>query len=123
MTSSTQEERVTIERSVRYGRLIVGGAVLGAVVMVVVSLVFPVLPQAEYTLGQIVGLMALYGAAGGLCLGALVSLGLAAIARRRHVEATVEHDTVRSHDHVDAATEPDAAQTEMTEESAKSDLG
>lgn len=115
MNETTREERVTIERSVRFGRLIIGGGVIGAVVLMLVSAVFPVLPEAEYTLGQVVGLMALYGAVAGMLLGALLALLLAAVSRRSRGEAVVQHDTVGS--------KPEAQAKQSDTATENSDIG
>ena len=78
----TQRE-VTLERSVRVGRIVIGGLVAGALVAMIACLFFPIEEGAEYTLGQIVGFMALIGAAIGAGLGSLFALLLGAVARRR----------------------------------------
>lgn len=78
----TQRE-VTIERSVRVGRIVIGGLVAGALVAMIACLFFPIEEGAEYTLGQIVGFMALIGAAIGAGLGSLFAILLGFAARRR----------------------------------------
>lgn len=80
---STTEREVTLQRSVRYGRLLIGGAVLGALVAVIASLVFPVSEDATYTLAQVTGFMLLIGAVIGLTLGGALGLVLAQVAKRR----------------------------------------
>lgn len=77
------EREVTLQRSVRYGRLLIGGAVLGAVIAAIASLLFPVEEGAEYTMAQAVGFFAVLGAAIGLCLGGAVALVLGLVARRQ----------------------------------------
>ncbi len=76
------KQEVTIQRSVRYGRIIVVAAVLGAVIAALSAVFFPVVPEANYTLGQIAGFVALWGGAAGLFVGAVISLILGAVARR-----------------------------------------
>ena len=76
------EREVVLQRSVRYGRLLIGGLVLGAVVAMLASLLFPVGEDADYTLGQAAGFMALIGGAIGLFLGGLLALILGGVARR-----------------------------------------
>lgn len=76
------EREVTLQRSVRYGRLLIGGLVLGAAVALLISVVFPVAEGADYTLGQAAGFTALIGAAVGLGLGGLLGLVLGFFARR-----------------------------------------
>jgi hypothetical protein len=73
---------VSLQRSVRFGRIMVVGAIIGAVLAVIASLSFPVVDEAEYSMGQIVAFMALVGGIIGLCAGALLSLILGLVARR-----------------------------------------
>lgn len=87
------EETVRVERSVRYGRVVVGTAILGALVATFLTLAFPVASK-EYTLGQVVGFMALVGAAIGLALGAVLSLILTRVARRQQGTAVAKHSDV-----------------------------
>ncbi|WP_105805900.1 hypothetical protein [Leucobacter massiliensis] len=94
VVESAQRE-VTLQRSVRYGRVIVGGAVLGAVVAAIAALFFPVEEGAEYTLGQAVGLVAVFGAAVGLGLGAVCALLLGTIVRRRRGSGVAIQSDVR----------------------------
>ena len=74
---------VTLERSVRYGRVIVGGAILGAVAAALFSVTLPITEGADYTVGQVAGLSAIVGGAIGLGLGGVFSLVLTGLARRR----------------------------------------
>lgn len=76
------EREVTLQRSVRYGRVIVGTAVLGVIVAAVACLFFPIEEGAEYTMGQVAGFAALIGGAIGLGVGGLVALVLGLVARR-----------------------------------------
>lgn len=76
------EREVVLQRSVRYGRILIVGLVLGAVVAMLASLLFPVGENADYTLGQAAGFMALIGGAIGLFLGGLLALILGVVARR-----------------------------------------
>jgi hypothetical protein len=89
------EREVTLQRSVRYGRVIVGGAVLGIVVAAVAALFFPVEEGADYTLGQAVGFFAVMGGAIGLGLGGLVSLVLGLVARRQRGTGVAIQSDVR----------------------------
>lgn len=79
---SRGEREVQIVRSVRHGRIIVAGAVLGGVVGVLVSLAFPVPGDADYTAVQIAGFVALVGACVGLGLGSVLALLLGFSVRR-----------------------------------------
>jgi hypothetical protein len=80
-TSTTLE--VGIERSVRYGPILIGGAVVGALVASLAALFFPIAEDAQYTMGQVVGFVAVLGGAVGLVLGALLALILGLVAKRR----------------------------------------
>lgn len=92
-TVSVTEEQVEVIRSVRFGRVIVGGAVLGAVIAALVTLSFPVASQ-DYTMAQIVGFMSLIGAGIGLALGGALSLILARVAAKRHGIAVAKRSDV-----------------------------
>lgn len=84
---------VSLQRSVRYTRLLIVGAVLGAVALALASLAFPVAPESEYTVGQIAGFMAVVGAVLGLALGSVLGLILgAAVKRRRGAGVAVQAD-------------------------------
>lgn len=76
------EHEVELQRTVRYGRVLVGAAALGALVASMVCLLFPIPEGAEYTMGQVVGFSAIIGAAIGLAVGGLFSLVLGVLARR-----------------------------------------
>ena len=82
-TVTTTEREVTIQRSVRTGRILIAGIVIGALLAMLVSALFPLAEDAEYTLAQIVGFMALIGGAIGLALAGVLSLILGAVASRR----------------------------------------
>lgn len=90
---SVVEENVRIERSVRYGRVIVGMALLGAVVAAIFTLSFPVASK-DYTMAQVVGLMMLIGAGAGLAVGSLLALILAASASKRRGTAVAKRSDV-----------------------------
>ncbi|WP_440311994.1 hypothetical protein [Leucobacter chromiireducens] len=93
VTEASRE--VTLQRSVRYGRVLVGTAALGAIIAMLLVLVFPVAEKADYTLGQAVGFMAVIGAAIGLGIGALLSLVLGVIARRSRGSGVAIQSDVR----------------------------
>lgn len=90
-----REVEVTIERSVRFGRILIAGAIAGAAIAALLSILFPVDLNADYSLGQITGFMLLIGAAIGLFLGACLSLILAAVAKRRRGHAVAIQSDVR----------------------------
>ncbi|UOQ56504.1 hypothetical protein MUN78_12560 [Leucobacter allii] len=79
----TVEREVVLQRSVRYGRVLIGGAVLGGVLAALACLFFPIDEDAEYTMAQAMGLMLLVGGAIGLCLGGVLALVLGRVAKRR----------------------------------------
>lgn len=76
------EREVTLQRSVRIGRIMIGFGVIGVLVAVVWSLMKPVAEGATYTLAQATGFMSLIGAVVGITVGGLVSLILVAVAKR-----------------------------------------
>lgn len=86
---------VGLQRSVRYGRIIMTTIGLGAVLGMIASLFFPVIEGADYELGQVVGLMAVVGGAIGLAVGALLSLLLGIVARRSRGAAIAVQTDVR----------------------------
>ncbi len=86
---------VGLQRSVRYGRILIGAAALGALIGAIASLFFPVAEGADYELGQVAGLMAVVGGAIGLALGALLSLLLGIVARRNRGAAIAVQTDVR----------------------------
>lgn len=88
------EQSVQVVRSVRFGRVIISGAVFGAVVAVLLTLAFPV-ASVDYTLGQAVGFMALIGAGIGLALGAIFALILNRAVANRSGTAVAKRSDVR----------------------------
>lgn len=94
IATSTQVE-VGLQRAVRYGPIIITATIAGAVIAALVSLLFPVAPDALYELGQIAGFMALIGAAIGLTLGAILTLILTVIAKRQRGSAIAVLTDVR----------------------------
>lgn len=77
------EHEVVLVRSVRYGRIIVTGLIVGAGVAMILSLLTPVDPKGDYSMGQIVGFMALIGGVIGLAAAGILSIVLGAVAKRR----------------------------------------
>lgn len=90
---TSSEETVELRRSVRFGRVIIGGAVLGALIATLVTLSFPVM-SVDYTMGQAVGFMALVGAALGLAAGAFLALILNWVAAKKSTTAVARRTDV-----------------------------
>lgn len=104
MTHETQAT-VELQRSVRYGRLLIGGAVVGAAIASLGSLFFPVEEGALYSIGQIMGFMLLIGGAIGLALGGVLALILNLSAKRQRGTAVV----AIAHESEPVADQPAAA--------------
>ena len=83
-TGTERKVEVELVRSVKIARLLITGAVIGALIMVIITMVMPIAPDANYTMGQVSGFMALVGAVIGLLLGAVLGLVLTRIARKKH---------------------------------------
>lgn len=93
--ATVAETGAVLERSVRYGRLILVGGGAGAVIAMIAALLLPVAMDATYTLGQAVGFSALIGAVLGITAGALLGLLLSLGVRRSRGKAVVIHTDVR----------------------------
>ncbi|QIK63978.1 MFS transporter [Leucobacter viscericola] len=89
------EVEVTLQRSVRVGRVIVGAAIAGAIIAALAALFFPIDEKSDYTMGQVMGFSALIGAAIGLGIGALLVLILNAAAKRRRGTGVAIQSDVR----------------------------
>lgn len=89
MTSHTQQT-VELQRSVRFGRLLIVGAILGAAIAGIACQFFPLAEDARYTMGQITGFMIVMGGGLGLVMGGLVALILSAVAKRKHGTGLIE---------------------------------
>ena len=90
-----EQLEVSIQRSVRFGRLIIVGTGVGAIIAVMVTLMFPVVPEALYEMRQIAGFMVVLGAAIGLLCGALLGLILNIFAKRRRGTGVAVHTDVQ----------------------------
>ena len=111
MASETQQT-VELRRTVRYGRLLIGGAIVGAAIASLVTLLFPIAEGAMYTLGQVTGFMLLIGGVIGLALGGVVALVLTSVAKRNQGTGVVAHAQVTEPD-----TEADPAVQDTSENS------
>lgn len=90
-----EQVEVGIQRSVRFGRLLIVGAFIGGVVAVMLTLMRPVDEEALYEMRQIAGFMLIIGAAIGLLAGALLGLILNVFAKRRHGSGVAVHTDVQ----------------------------
>lgn len=75
------QTQVVVRRSPRYNHFMILGAILGAVVALILTLAFPANPT--YGRGQVFGYLLLAGVAVGVGLGALVALILDRVVGRR----------------------------------------
>lgn len=102
-----QQQVVELQRSVRYGRLLIGCAVVGALIASLITIFFPVVDGKFYTLGQIAGFMLLVGGVIGLAVGGILSLILTIVARRNRGTGVVSIETAAAVD-ASAGTEAEA---------------
>lgn len=90
---SEHQQVVELQRSVRYGRLLIGGAVVGGLIGALATTFFPIAEGSAYSLGQIAGFMLLVGAVVGLAIGGILSLVLTLVARRNRGTGVVSIGT------------------------------
>lgn len=109
-----QQQVVELQRSVRYGRLLIVGAIIGGIFGALATTLFPIAEGSFYSLGQIAGFMLLVGAIIGLTIGGILSLVLTLVARRSHGTGVVSIETaseatvdVDADEDVDASVEQD----------------
>ncbi|KAM9863472.1 hypothetical protein ACI1US_00629 [Leucobacter sp. BZR 635] len=93
MSTETQQT-VELQRSVRIGRLLIVGAIVGGIVGALVTTLFPIPEGSLYTMGQIAGFTLLIGGVVGLTLGGVLALILSAVAKRKRGTAVLEHTVV-----------------------------
>jgi hypothetical protein len=86
------ESEVTIRRAPRIGVFLIVGAMLGALVTLVLTSLFPPDPAVGFLASY--AYFCLYGIPAGVVLGALVALVLDVVATRRARTVTVAHDEV-----------------------------
>ena len=79
----------------RIGRIIVVCVGIGMIIAALASMSFPIAEEDNYTMPQIVGFMMLIGGTFGLAIGALISLLLTLVARRKFGRATAIQANVR----------------------------
>lgn len=104
MSSETQQT-VELQRSVRVGRLLIVGAIAGAVIGALVTLMFEVPEGALYKMNQIAGFMLLVGGIVGLALAAILVLILNLVAKRTRGTGTIQREIVTG-EGVESAAEP-----------------
>lgn len=92
-----REEQVSVEveRSVRFGRILLVFAGIGGIIAVMLTLLNPVEEGALYEMRQIAGFMLLIGAALGLAAGAVLSLILHLVAKRKRGTGVALHTDVQ----------------------------
>lgn len=86
------ESEVTLRRAPRVGVFLVFGALLGALVTLVLTSLFPTDPAVGFVASY--AYFSLFGVPAGLLFGALVAIVLDAIASRRARTVTVARDDV-----------------------------
>lgn len=89
------EQQVELERTVRYGRILIVAGGIGAILAAMITLMVPVDPEEHYTMQQIVGFMLVVGAVVGLVVGAILSLILARVAKRHRGSGVAIQTDVR----------------------------
>jgi hypothetical protein len=98
LETDVTSDTVTVRRAPRYGRFITLGAVLGAVVALILTFAFSGQPTVEGELlefdrGQVFGFLLLICATVGVALGAVVALIIDRSTARRARSVTVEHES------------------------------
>ena len=89
--SNNSVDRVRVRRAPRIPVFIAAGAVLGALVTLILTSLFPVDPAVGF--GALFAYFALYGITGGVVLGALVGIILDRVSTRRARTVEVERTT------------------------------
>jgi hypothetical protein len=85
-------QQATVRRAPKIGVFLVVGAVLGALVTLILTSLFPADPNVGF--GASYAYFLIYGVPAGVVLGALVGLALDRRSRRRARTVTVEHQRV-----------------------------
>jgi len=86
------ETEVSIRRAPRIGVFLILGAMLGLLVTLIVTSLFPADPNVGFL--ATFAYFCLYGIPAGIALGALVALVFDAVSRRRAKTVTVAHEEV-----------------------------
>jgi hypothetical protein len=98
LETDVTSDTVTVRRAPRYGRFITLGAVVGAVVAIILTFAFSGQPTVEGELlefdkGQVFGFLLLICATVGVALGAVVALIIDRSTARRARSVTVVHES------------------------------
>lgn len=91
LETDVTSDAVTVRRAPRYGRFLMLGGALGAVVALILTVTFPDNP--EFDKGQVFGFLLLACGAIGVALGALVALLLDRALEKRAGSAVAEHES------------------------------
>lgn len=89
-----QRERVRIRRAPRLSVFIVLGVIVGILVSLILTSLFPADPKVGFA--ATAGYFAIYGTVFGALLGALIGLVLDAVSRRRSRETDVHRERVEA---------------------------
>ncbi|KRC62083.1 hypothetical protein ASE14_09975 [Agromyces sp. Root81] len=91
-----ERDTVTVRRAPRYSRFLTLGALVGAVVALILTVAFPA--NDEFDKGQVFGFLLLACGAIGVALGAVVALVIDRASARRAQAVTAEHETIHPMD-------------------------
>lgn len=91
LETDVTSDAVTVRRAPRYGRFLVLGGLVGAVIALILTVTFP--DNAEFDKGQVFGFLLLACGAIGVALGALVALLLDRALAKRAGSAVAEHES------------------------------
>jgi flagellar biosynthesis protein FliR len=94
MSENVTEDSVTVQRSPRYFRFMLAGAILFAVVALILTFAFPAQPG--YDRGQIFGFLLLGGIVLGIAVGAVIALIVGWVTGRRARTVAAAHTTTRT---------------------------
>ncbi|WP_344372207.1 hypothetical protein [Agromyces tropicus] len=101
LETDVSSDAVTVRRAPRYGSFLLLGVVVGVLVALVLTFVFPENPQ--YDRAQVFGFLLLWCGAGGLALGGVAALVIDRVLARRRGTAVAEHESTHYPDDESAA--------------------
>jgi len=96
LETEVERDTVTVRRAPRYSRFLTLGALVGAVVALILTVSFPA--NDEFDRGQVFGFLLLACAAIGVALGAVVALVIDRASARRAKSVTAEHESIHPMD-------------------------